>query len=78
MVVHTASPVILTAVLIISRILSIPIIRAIPSVGSPTELSTIARVIRPTLGTPAVPIDARVAVRTTVARLPIVRSIPYA
>ena len=34
--VQTASPVMLTAVLIISSILSIPIIRAIPSTGSPT------------------------------------------
>ena len=65
-VVQTASPVILTAVLVISRILSIPIIRAIPSTGRPTELNTIVSVIRPTLGIPAVPIEASVAVPITV------------
>ncbi len=48
-------------------------IRAIPSVGSPTEFSTIARVTRPTLGIPAVPMEASVAVTTTVARFAGVR-----
>ena len=36
------------------------------------------RVTRPTLGTPAVPIEATVAVATTVARADGVRSMPYA
>ena len=51
-----------TAVLDISRILSIPIISAIPSTGRFTELNTIVSVIKPTLGTPAVPMDANVAI----------------
>ena len=38
----------------------------IPATGRPTELNTIVNVIRPTLGTPAVPIDASVAVAMTV------------
>ena len=50
----------------ISRMRSIPIIRAIPSMGSPTELKTMDRVIRPTPGTPAVPMEASVAVAITV------------
>ena len=43
-----------------------PMISAIASTGSPTEANTIDRVISPTPGTPAVPMDARVAVRMTV------------
>lgn len=43
------------------------------SVGSPTEFSTIARVTSPTLGIPAVPMEASVAVTTTVARFAGVR-----
>lgn len=66
MVVQTASPVMLTAVLVISRIRSIPMIRPMASTGRPTELNTIVRVTRPTLGTPAVPTEARVAVPITV------------
>ena len=42
-------------------------ISAMPSVGSPTEVRTMDRVTRPTLGTPAVPIEAIVAVAMTVA-----------
>ena len=41
-------------------------ISAIPSIGSPTELNTIVSVISPTLGTPAVPMEASVAVQMTV------------
>ena len=41
-------------------------IRPIASTGSPTELNTIVSVTRPTLGTPAVPTDASVAVPITV------------
>ena len=37
-----------------------------PATGRPTESNTIASVIRPTDGTPAVPMDARVAVAITV------------
>ena len=40
---------------------------AIPSSGRPTELNTIESVMRPTEGTPAVPIEASVAVAITVA-----------
>ena len=65
MVVHTASPVTLTAVRSMSRIRSIPIISVIPSIGRPTALNTMDSVISPTLGTPAVPIEASVAVATT-------------
>ncbi len=66
MVVHTASPVILTAVRNISKIRSIPMIKPIPETGKPTESKTIAKVIKPTLGTPAVPMEANVAVTITV------------
>ncbi len=41
-------------------------IRPIASTGSPTEFNTIVRVTRPTLGTPAVPMEASVAVPITV------------
>ena len=66
MVVQTASPVILTAVLAISRIRSIPMIIPIASTGRPTELNTIVKVTSPTLGIPAVPMEASVAVPITV------------
>ena len=52
-------------VLAMSRIRSIPMISPIASTGRPTELNTIVRVTRPTLGTPAVPMEASVAVPTT-------------
>ncbi len=51
-------------------------ISAMPSVGSPTEVSTMDRVTRPTLGTPAVPMEAIVAVAMTVAMAAGVRGIP--
>ena len=66
MTVHIASPVILTIVLDISRIRSIPMIMAMASTGSPTEANTIDNVIKPTEGTPAVPMEANVAVAITV------------
>ncbi len=44
-----------------------PMMSAMPSSGNPTELNTIDSVIRPTDGTPAVPMDASVAVAMTVA-----------
>ncbi len=40
----------------------------IASTGSPTELKTMDKVIRPTLGTPAVPMEASVAVAITVRK----------
>ena len=61
-----ASPETFTAVLIISNNLSTPIISAMPSTGKPTCCSTIANMINPTPGTPAVPIEAKVAVKTTI------------
>ena len=41
-------------------------IRPIPATGRPTESNTIASVTRPTDGTPAVPMEASVAVAITV------------
>ena len=38
-----------------------------PSTGRPTEASTIESIIMPEPGTPAVPIEASVAVRTMVS-----------
>ena len=55
-------------VLAISRILSIPIIIAIPSTGKPTDSNTIDKVTRPTEGIPAVPTEAIVAVKITVKK----------
>ena len=69
MVVQTASPVMLTAVRVISRIRSIPMIRPMASTGSPTELKTIVKVTSPTLGIPAVPMDARVVVNQVSMRM---------
>ena len=50
----------------ISKIRSIPIMSAMPSVGSPTEVNTMASMISPTDGIPAVPMDAIIAVAITV------------
>ncbi len=66
----------LIAVLNISKILSIPIIIAIPSTGKPICTSTIDNISRPTPGTPAVPIEAKVAVTITVTKSINVKSIP--
>ena len=49
-----ASPVILTTVRPISKILSTPATRAIPSTGRPTEVRTMASMTIPAPGTPAV------------------------
>ena len=57
-------------VLIISNILSIPATSAIPSTGNPTPCYTIASIIIPEPGTPAVPTEAKVAVRTMVICCP--------
>ena len=43
-------------------------ISAIPSTGNPTELNTIVKVTSPTLGIPAVPTEANVAVKITVIK----------
>ena len=56
------SPVILIDVLSISKNLSTPMTIAIPSKGKPTWFKTIPNIIIPTPGTPAVPIEASVAV----------------
>ena len=61
-----ASPTILTLVRIISKIRSIPAIKAIPSSGILTDVKTIANIIIPAPGTPAVPIEAKIVVKTTV------------
>jgi hypothetical protein len=73
---HEASPVILTVVLPISNILSTPATSAMPSTGKPTDFSTIASMTIPAPGTPAVPMEARVAVATIVSICPNVRSMP--
>ena len=77
-IVQIASPVTLTAVLNMSMIWSIPKSMAIASTGNPTELNTIFKVMIPTEGTPAVPIEAITAVKITVIRAEIPKSIPYA
>ena len=74
--VHAASPVMFTVVRPMSKIRSIPATSAIPSTGRPTLCSTIASIIIPAPGTPAVPMDANVAVRMIVNCCPIVRSTP--
>ncbi|MPN43155.1 hypothetical protein SDC9_190714 [bioreactor metagenome] len=56
----------LIIVLIMSRILSTPAIIAIPSIGKPTDCKTIPNIIIPAPGTPAVPIEANVAVNIIV------------
>ena len=50
----------------------------IASTGRPTEPNTIFNVINPTDGTPAVPIEAITAVKMTVRRAAVPKSIPYA
>ena len=62
MIAAEASPVMFSTVLPISNILSTPATRAIPSTGRPTDCKTMASMIIPDPGTPAVPIDASVEV----------------
>ena len=50
---------------------------AMPSVGSPTEVNTMASMISPTDGIPAVPMDAIIAVAITVRSWAGVSSMPY-
>ena len=71
------SPSTLIEVLIISKILSIPATNAIPSTGIPTPCSTIASMIIPAPGTPAVPTDASTVVKTMVSCCPKLISSPY-
>ena len=66
---QVASPVMFRVVRPMSKILSTPAIRAMPSTGIPTALSTIESMIIPAPDTPAVPMEASVAVRTTMANL---------
>src|SRR5690606_40337810 len=76
---HTvASPVTLTTVLNISRILSGAMIRAIPAAGTPIDSKTMINMIKPAPGTPAEPMEANVAVSTMVNCCVKVRSIPKA
>ena len=53
---------------------STPMTRPMPSTGRPTLSSTMASMTMPAPGTPAVPMEARVAVRTMVTICPRVRS----
>ena len=64
---QAASPVILTVVRPMSKIRSTPATRAMPSTGRPTEVRTMASMTIPAPGTPAVPMEASVAVRTMVS-----------
>ena len=73
---QAASPVILIIVLIISSILSTPAIITIPSIGRPTACNTIPSIIIPAPGTPAVPIEANVAVKIIVSCAETGKSIP--
>lgn len=75
-IVQAASPVMLTVVRPMSKIRSTPATSAIPSTGSPTDVRTIASMIIPAPGTPAVPMEASVAVRTIVSICGSVREIP--
>ena len=76
MIAADASPVMFSTVLPISNILSTPATKAIPSTGRPTDCKTMASIIIPDPGTPAVPIDASVEVITIVIIWPSVRSMP--
>jgi hypothetical protein len=60
------SPVIFVMVRNMSGIRSTPMMKAIPSRGIPICLRTMARVIMPAAGTPAAPIEDRVAIKTIV------------
>src|SRR5690606_25247029 len=62
-IVTAASPVIFTTVRHISRILSGANINAIPATGTPIASNTIISITTPAPGTPADPIDAKVAVK---------------
>ena len=70
------SPVTLTEVLIISKILSTAKIKPIASRGSPNELRISAKVIVPADGTAAAPIEATIASNTICMYSIIVKSTP--
>lgn len=70
------SPVMLTAVRPMSKILSTPATRAMPSTGRLTDCKTMESMTMLAPGTPAVPIDARVAVKTNVSICEKVKSMP--
>lgn len=74
--VQVASPVMFTVVRPMSRIRSMPATRAMPSTGRPTVSSTMVSMIIPEPGTPAVPMEARVAVRMMVNCWAMVSSMP--
>ena len=63
---HTASPVILMDVRPISTKRSTPKINPMPSKGKPMDYNTKDNIKTPAPGTPAVPIEAKVAVKTTI------------
>ena len=73
---HDASPKTLRHDLPMSKTLSTPIMRPMPATGSPTLSRTMANIIGPAPETPAVPMDASVAVRTMDTIWPNVRVIP--
>ena len=73
---QAASPVIFTDVRVISSNLSIPNIIPIAAGFKSTAFNTIANIIKPTPGTPAVPIDATTATITTVINCPNVKLAP--
>ena len=73
---QAASPVMFTVVRPMSKMRSIPATRAMPSTGTLTLWSTMASITMPAPGTPAVPMEARVAVSTMVTIWPTVRSMP--
>ena len=73
---QVASPVMLRVVRPMSNSLSTPAMIAMPSTGRPTCVRTIASMIMPAPGVPAVPMEARVAVTTIMAISPSVRFTP--
>ena len=73
---QVASPVMFSVVRPMSKILSTPMISAMPSTGTPICARTIASMIGPAPETPAVPMEASTAVRTICAICPNVRFIP--
>ena len=73
---QVASPVMFRVVRPMSKSLSTPAMIAMPSTGRPTWVRTIASMIMPAPETPAVPTEARVAVRTIMAISPSVSSTP--
>ena len=71
-----AAPVILTAVLNVSRIWSIPTSNPIISSGIPIEVNTKVKVARPENGTDGVLLEASISVKTVVKMAEVPKSIP--